>query len=143
MPGLGRAALVLATALALLLVAGCGGGGADEQAITVPCNDTGFRNQDEELYVTQTAVSNARGGQGDPKLLLLDLRRARNALAGYIEVHPPCADDLADVAATEHDAIASLDDAIDALSAGEDAGKPLDDTLAALGSAQKALSTAS
>ena len=141
MRGLARAAVALA-ALALLLVASCGGGGGDEGAFTVPCNDAAFRNQDEELYVTQTAVANAIGGQGDSKLLLLDLRRARKALATYIEAHPPCADDLADVAATERDAIGSLDDAIAALSAADDAGSALQSALSSLKAAQEALAKA-
>ena len=96
-PGLGRADLVLVVAL-VLVAAGCGGG-RDEQTVTVACNDAAFRAQDEELYVTKTAISNAIGGAGEPAALLLDLRRARKALATYLDAHPPCADDLAAVAA--------------------------------------------
>ena len=62
--------------------------------MAVPCNDAAFRAQDEELYVTKTAVSNASGGGGAPATLLLDLQRARRALGGYLAAHPPCAEDL-------------------------------------------------
>ena len=138
---MGRGGLVLVLALALVTT-GCGGGG-DEQTVTVACNDVAFRAQDEELYVTKTAISNAIGGAGEPAALLLDLRRARKALGTYLDAHPPCADDLAAVAASEQDAIGSLDEGIDALSGGTDAGKPLADALAALTEAQSTLASGS
>ena len=143
MPGLGRAAVALVAASLTLLAAGCGGGGGDEQTVTVACNDAAFRAQDEELYVTKTVVSNAIGGAGDPATLLLDLRRARKALAAYLEAHPPCADDLAAVATTDQKAIGSLDEAIDALDGGDDAGAQLASALASLTAAQNALGSGS
>ena len=129
----------------VLVAAGCGGGGGggDTQAVTVACDDAAFRAQDEELYVTKTSVSNAIGGQGDAATLLLDLRRARKALATYLGAHPPCAAGLADIAATEQTAIVSLDQAIDALDKGGDAAKQLASTLAALTQAQTALASGS
>jgi hypothetical protein len=138
---LGRGGLVLLIPL-VLVVAGCGGRG-DRQTATVACNDAAFRAQDEELYVTKTSVSNAIGAAGDPATLLLDLRRARNALATYLDAHPPCAADLVDIDATERKAIASLDDAIDALDGGNDAGKQLAASLASLTQAQTALASGS
>ena len=112
-------------------------------SLTVACDDAAFRAQDEELYVTETSVSNAIGGQGDAATLLLDLRRARKALATYLDAHPPCAADLADIAATEQTAIGSLDEAIDALDKGGDAAKQLASTLAAPTQAQTALASGS
>jgi hypothetical protein len=126
----------------VLVFAGCGRVG-DKQTATVACNDAAFRAQDEELYVTKTSVSNAIGAAGDPATLLLDLRRARKALATYLDAHPPCAADLADIDATERKAIASLDDAIDALDGGNDAGKQLAASLASLTQAQTALASGS
>ena len=138
---MGKADLVLVVAL-VLVAAGCGGG-KDEQTVTVACNDAAFRAQDEELYVTKTAVSNAIGGAGERAALLLDLRRARKALGTYLDAHPPCGDDLVAIAATEQKAIGSLDQGIDALSGGKDAGKPLADSLAALTEAQSTLASGS
>ncbi len=104
------------------LAAGCGGGdGGGETTVAVPCNDAAFRAQDEELYVTKAAVSNASGGGGAPATLLLDLQRARRALGGYLAAHPPCADDLRDIAATEQTALDELDAAIAALEDEQDA----------------------
>lgn len=134
--------LVLVLVLVLvLLLAGCGGGGGVDSGSTVPCDDAAFRGQDEELYVTQAAVSNAIGG-GDPVMLLLDLRRARTALAGYLDAHPPCDEALVGVSTTEQEAIAALDDAIAMLDEGAAAGTPLATALQALESAQSELSSA-
>jgi len=138
---LARAVVVLAAALTLA-VAGCGGGG-DETASAVPCSDAAFRAQDEELYVTKATVSNAvGGGSGDRATLLRDLRRARAALAGYLDAHPPCDDSLLEIAATEHDAIGALDDAITALDEGDDARTQLASALEALTAAQSSLASA-
>jgi hypothetical protein len=121
------------------LATGCGGGsGGGETTVAVPCNDAAFRAQDEELYVTRTAVSNASGG-GAPATLLLDLQRARRALGGYIATHPPCTEDLLRIAATEQTALEELDAAIGALEAKDDAGLHLTKALASLQSAQSAL----
>ena len=98
----------------------------------MPCNDAAFRAQDEELYVTKTAVSNAIGGGGAPATLLLDLQRARKALGGYLAAHPPCAEDLLGIAATEQTALDELDAAIAALEAKQDAGPHLTEALASL-----------
>jgi hypothetical protein len=107
--------------------------------VAVPCNDAAFRAQDEELYVTKTAVSNAAGGGGAPGTLLLDLQRARRALGGYLAAHPPCAEDLLRIAATERTALEELDAAIAALQAREDAGLHLTEALASLQAAQSGL----
>ena len=137
---MGKPVVVLAFAFALL-AAGCGGGGGgDATTAAVPCNDAAFRAQDEELYVTRTAISNASGGGGAPAALRLDLRRARKALGDYLDAHPPCADDLRGIAVTEQAAIDELDAAIGALVDKEDAGSHLSKALAALQSAQSALS---
>ena len=127
-----------AVVVLVLLLAGCGGGG-DGSGSAVPCDDAGFRAQDEELYVTQATVSNAIGGGGDPATLLLDLRRARTALAGYIDTHAPCDDVLVGIATTEREAITELDQAIAELDQGGEAGVPLARALEALGSAQSRL----
>ena len=141
MRGLARTACALVAVLTLVL-AGCGGGG-DDSASAVPCSDAAFRAQDEELYVTRATISNAvRGGSGDHATLLLDLRRARAALAGYLEAHPPCDDPLLEVAATEHEAIGALDAAITALDEGDDARTQLTSALGGLTSAQNALGSA-
>ena len=138
---MGRAILALALALVLLgLGAGCGG---DEPDAAVPCDDAAFRAQDEELYVTRATISNAiGGGSGDPAALLLDLRRARAALGGYLDTHPPCDGALRAIAATEEEAIASLDEAIAALDRGTDARKQLAGALQALRAAQSGLDAA-
>jgi hypothetical protein len=133
---LARRAALLALGLALL-AAGCGGGG--DGGSTVPCDDKAFRAQDEELYVTHATVSNAISSSGDPAALLLDLRRARKALAGYLDAHPPCDEALAGIATTEQSAISALDEAISARAAGEDGGEPLARAKAALEKAQKEL----
>jgi hypothetical protein len=131
--------LFLAVSL-IVLVAGCGGGG-DDRMVTVACDDAAFRAQDEELYVTKTAVANALGGAGDRATVLLDLRRARTALATYLDAHPPCAGDLVDIAVTEREAIGALDQAIAALAAGDDARAQLARARASLASAQSALAS--
>jgi hypothetical protein len=131
--------VVLVLALAQL-AAGCGsGGGGSETTVAVPCNDAAFRAQDEELYVTKAAVSNASSGGGAPSTLLLDLQRARRALGGYLATHPPCADDLLQIAATEQTALDELDAAIAALEDKQDAASHLPKALASLESAQSAL----
>jgi len=138
---LGKAVAVAAAALALALVAtGCGGGSGGETTAAAPCDDAAFRAQDEELYVTKTAVSNASGGgAGASETLLLDLRRARKALGDYLAAHPPCADDLEQIAATEQAALDELDAAITALEGKDDAASHLTEALASLRSAQSAL----
>jgi hypothetical protein len=135
---LGKPFVALAFALTLL-ASGCGGGSGGETTVAVPCNDAAFRAQDEELYVTKTAVSNASDGSGAPETLLLDLQRARRALGGYLDVHPPCAEDLLRIAATEQTALDDLDAAIAALEGKEDVGSHLTKALASLQSAQSAL----
>ena len=107
--------------------------------MAAPCNDAAFRGQDEELYVTKTAVSNAVDGGGAPATLLLDLQRARRALGGYLAANPPCADDLLRIAAAEQTALEELDAAIAALQAKDDAGPHLTKALASLQAAQSAL----
>jgi hypothetical protein len=136
---LGKPAAAVTLVLALLAT-GCGGGGGGETTAAAPCDDAAFRAQDEELYVTKTAVSNAiDGGGGAPAALLLDLQRARRALGGYLAAHPPCADDLERIAATEQTALDELDAAIAALEGKEDAASHLTEALASLRSAQGAL----
>jgi len=108
--------------------------------VTVACDDAAFRAQDEELYVTHASAANAIGG--DPATLLLDLRRARKALSGYLDAHPPCAQSLKDIAATEQDAIGALDTAIAALARGDDAATPLARARDSLTAAQNGLGTA-
>jgi hypothetical protein len=137
---LGRRVAALAFAVAFLAT-GCSSGGGGETTEAVPCNDAAFRGQDEELYVTKTAVSNAAGGGGAPATVLLDLQQARRALGGYLAAHPPCAEDLLVIAATERSALEELDAAIAALEGKDDAGSHLTKALASLQSAQSALIT--
>jgi len=89
--------------------------------------------------VTKTAVSNASDGGGAPSILLLDLQRARRALGGYLAAHPPCAEDLLEIAATEQTALDELDAAIAALEHKQDVASHLTGSLASLESAQSAL----
>lgn len=136
---MGRSLAALLAASALL--AGCGGGG-NEQAATVPaaaCGDAAFRAQDEELYVTKTAVANALAAGGDPATLLLDLQHARKALGGYLEAHPPCAAALREIAAAETMALGALDEAVTALQQGQDARSQLRGALSGLTGAQSRL----
>ena len=129
----------LAAVAAALLLAGCGGGSKSGDASPVPCDDAAFRAQDEELYVTSTVISNALGGAGDPATALLDLRRARAALAGYLEAHPPCAAALETVREGEGEAVSALDDAIAALDDGSDGRAPLETAAKAIQGARSAL----
>jgi hypothetical protein len=85
-----------------------------------------FRAQDEELYVTESAIANAVGRAGAPAALVLDLRRARAALSAYLDAHRPCALDLVEIAGVEHGALTSLEAAIAALADGADAGAQLE-----------------
>ncbi len=132
---------VAAVALVVALLAGgCDGGSGGGTTAAVPCDDAAFRAQDEELYVTKTAVSNAiDGGAGAPAALLLDLQQARRALGEYLAAHPPCADDLERISATEQTALDELDAAIAALEGKDDAASHLGEALASLRSAQSAL----
>ena len=140
MPGSVRPVVgVIALALVLALT-GCGGGGSGEEAATtVPCNDVPFRAQDEELYVTKAAISNAIGAAGAPAALLLDLRRARGALGGYLDAHPPCDSALTEIETTERDALAALDAAITSLTGDKAAGDDLTSALKGLTEAQQKL----
>lgn len=136
MRGLARPFVVLVVGLTLL-AAGCGGG--SEKTASVPCSDSGFRRQDEELYVTKTVVSNTINSSREPAADLLDLQQGRRALADYLAAHPPCAEDLLGIAATEQSALDDLDAAIAALEKEEDAGAHLSQALASLRTAQSAL----
>lgn len=137
MPGLGSRAAVVVLLAAVL--AGCGGGSDTKTAATVPCDDAAFRGQDEELYVVQATIGNAIGGGGDPATLLLDLRRGRAAMAGYLAAHPPCDDGLRAVADREAEAVAALDDAIMAIDDGADPAVPLQKALELLQVAERDL----
>ena len=134
-----RSLTALVVLVPVLLLAGCGGSGGEDPGATVPCDDAAFRAQDEELYVTQATISNAIGGGGDPATVLLDLRRARTALAGYLDAHAPCDDVLVGIATTEREAITALDKAIAELDQGAAAGIPLARALEALESARSRL----
>lgn len=126
----------------MALVTGCGGARDTDSASTAPCDDVAFRGQDEELYVVQATITNAVGGGGDPAILLLDLRRGRTALAGFLEEHPPCDDALKAIAQREEDAVAAIDDALAAIDGGSDPAGPLEDALKLLESAQRNLAEA-
>jgi hypothetical protein len=116
-------AIALAVVLAIAL-AGCGGGDDEEAsattaATTTPCSDAAFRLQDEELYVAQATAQNAaRSGIG-PDELTTQLRQGIRALRTHIEEHPPCSDDLQEIAALEDQALVGLEEAADALEAVE------------------------
>jgi len=137
MPGLGSRVGFALVVVALL--AGCGGGNDTESTSAVPCDDAAFRGQDEELYVVQATISNAIGGGGDPATLLLDLRRGRAALTGYLEQHPPCDSTLQDIAARESEAVAAIDEALVAIEDRSDPTAPLQDALDLLEAAQSDL----
>jgi hypothetical protein len=132
---LGRPGAVLAAAL-LVLLAGCGGG---DSAVTAACDDAAFRAQDEELYVTETAASNALAGAGEAETLLRDVRRARTALGDYLAAQPPCDEALRRVAATEAGTLESLDDVLASLEQGDDADADLQAAVDALTEAQGVL----
>ena len=124
---------------ALVLLPGCGDGG-DEHAASGPCGDAAFQAQDEELYVTKTAVSNAIAGGGDPELLRTDLERAHTVLQAYLDAHQPCAAALLEVAGVEREALDSVEQALAALARGDDAVPDLRTALARLTSVQSRLS---
>ncbi|WP_411277483.1 hypothetical protein [Gaiella sp.] len=132
---LGVAVVVMALA-ATALVTGCEGGKDTESVSEVPCDDAAFRGQDEELYVAQATIANATGGGGDPATLLLDLRRGRAALAGYVEKHPPCDSALQEIAASETEAVVAIDKAIAAIEDRSDPAASLRRALKLLESAQ-------
>lgn len=123
----------------LALLAGCGGGEDTESASAVPCDDAAFRGQDEELYVVQATIANVIGGGGDPATLLLDLRRGRAALAGYLEKNPPCDAALQEIAAREMEAVAAIDEGIATIDDRSDPTRPLEEALKLLESAQSDL----
>jgi hypothetical protein len=125
---------------ALALLPGCGGGG-DEHAASGPCGDAAFRAQDEELYVTKTAVSNAIAGGGDPELLRTDLERAHTVLQSYLDAHQPCGAALLEVADVEQEALDSVEQALAALARGDDAVPDLRTAQGGLTAAQSRLST--
>lgn len=131
----------LSLVAAALLLAGCGGG-SDEGAATATtattsaeCDDAAFRAQDEELYVTKTAVSNALAGGADPASLLSDLRRAHKVLGDYLAAHPPCSEALQAIASGEGEALSALADAASRLERRQEAA-------AELRAAQRALTDA-
>jgi hypothetical protein len=145
-----RLAPLLLVAAALLL-GGCGGAsdeaarttaaGATTAATSAECDDAAFRGQDEELYVTKTAVSNALAGGADPAALLADLRRAHKALGGYLAAHPPCSEALQSIASGEERALASLVDAASLLEERQDAAEQLRAARQALTDAESRLSS--
>ena len=146
-----RNTMSLALALAFALVAaaaGCGGGDGDDAApaTTTACSDAAFRMQDEELYVAQTTAQNAaRSGIG-PDELTVQLRQGIRALRARIETHPPCADDLQEIAALEAQALEGLEAAaedLEALGPGQpvtpDVRRAIEDELARLQDAAERL----
>ena len=96
-----------ALVVAVLALAGCGG----KQATSPPCSDAGFRDQDEELYVAQSTAQNAASTAVDPEVLRSQLRQGINALRSYVEAHPPCSDDLKEIADLESTALDGLETA--------------------------------
>ena len=140
MRGLGsRIGLAVVVLAVLALLTGCGGGKDTDSASKVPCDDAAFRSQDEELYVVQATITNAIAGGGDPATLLLDLRRGRAALVGFLEKHPPCDDALKTIAQREGDAVGAIDAALAAIEDRADPAGPLEDALKLLESAQRDL----
>jgi hypothetical protein len=131
-------ARVLLVALALALSGGCADGG-DDGAPATTCDDATFRAQDEELYVTKAAVSNAISGGGSPEVLRSDLERAHAALSAYLDAHPPCDGALLETAARERGALAAVGEAISELGEGGDPVPKLRTALTDLTSAQDTL----
>lgn len=129
--------LVVAAGVAGLLAAvaaGCGGGSQD----SARCDDAGFRNQSEELYVTIATAQNA-AAPGVPDSVVDDLRKGVAALTGHLDAHPPCDDALWELESRERAALASLETALTALEGGEDASSDLTAAVEALGEVEEAL----
>ena len=106
-------------AVAALALAGCGGDGDGEEAAqpttgapAAGCSDAAFRNQAEELYVVQATAQNAAAGSAGAVELADQLEAGIAALRGYLEAHPPCADELRDLAERERGALDRLDAAL-------------------------------
>lgn len=118
-----------------LAASACGDGSPTGAA----CDDASFRAQDEELYVAHAVVVNAVGGGGDAAIVLTDLRRARAALANYLDAHPPCDEGLAELEKRERGAIGDLDSAITALEKGTSADLSLRQAQSVLAAVQDAL----
>jgi hypothetical protein len=135
-----RLSIALVAAGIAFAAAGCGGGG--DTTTAVPCDDKAFRAQDEELYVTQNAVSNALGGGGARAAILADLRSAHRVLGAYLDAHPPCDAHLGEVETTEREALDAIAEAISSLGNGDDATASLKDAMQELDGAQTRLSSA-
>jgi hypothetical protein len=121
-----------AVAASSLVLAGCGGG--PEPA----CDDAGFRNQSEELYVAITTAQNAQTPGAGPAVVA-DLERGARVLGDYLAAHPPCAEDLRGLAADEDAALALIDEGLAALRAGEGPNAALADAVERLGRVEVAL----
>lgn len=98
---------------------GAGGAGDGEEAAqpttgapAAGCSDSAFRNQTEELYVVQATAQNAAAGSAGAVELADQLEAGIAALRGYLEAHPPCADELRDLAERERGALDRLDAAL-------------------------------
>ncbi|MBM3679252.1 MAG: hypothetical protein FJW96_15475 [Actinobacteria bacterium] len=124
---------IAAVAAAVLAVAGCGGGGEPEG----PCDDAGFRNQSEELYVAIATAQNAQGSTAPS--VRADLEKGVAVLRAYIDRHPPCDEELEKLAESERQALERLDAALEALARGESGADDLAAAVDALGAVEVAL----
>ena len=105
----------------------------------VPCNDAAFRAQDEELYVTKTAVSNASAAAARPRHCCSTSsgRGERSAATSPHTLRAPRTCSASPPPSRRPST--ELDAAIAALEAKDDAGPHLTKALASLQSAQSAL----
>lgn len=104
----------------------------------MPCDDAAFRDQSEQLYVAIATAQNALA-PGAPPTVVADLRKGADVLGAHLDAHPPCADDLQELADREREALGRLEAAVTALESGEGASDDLDAAVAALGAVEQAL----
>lgn len=123
-----------ALAAAALLAAGCGGAGPGPA-----CDDAAFRNQSEELYVAIATAQNVAAASPPTPALLDDLRKGVGVLSDHVEAHPPCTEELQELAEREREAIGLLESALARSGQGEDATSDLTAAIELLGDVEVAL----
>lgn len=129
--------MAVTAGVAGLLVVGAVGCGGDTQR-GVPCDDAGFRDQTEELYVAIATAQNA-AAPGAPDVVVADLRKGIEALTEHLDAHRPCDDSLATLESREREALDSLEAAVAALESGEDASGEIEAAVTVLGEVEEAL----
>ena len=119
----------------MFVLGGCGG---KKAASGPPCSDSAFRDQAEELYVAQSTAQNAATTAVDPAVLRHQLRQGIKALRTYVAAHPPCADELKQVADLENGALDDLDAAAGRIDASPASGAVRTDLVRAMARLEQA-----